>query len=303
MFEWYMAICHRLKHRMIRGKGRAFKMTVMAWLVSLGMRSCDVFNSDLKIYCVEWRDSTGTIRIDTMPVCTPYPIAEMMNNVIIIMDLCQFSVAIIFGAYLMRVIYTLSNRKIEEGDGTEKTASINKARTQVARMLIINAVVFFFCLAPFEIYNIDFFRQLITGSHVITNPIAYLVIGWGGRASMLLNSTINPILYNMINNRYRNASKRAFTCGSYGAKSKPTNVAKIISRWEVKHLVFTYYSPLSDIINLHGLNHTIYADDTQVYILFDPCHRDAQIDLLEGCIKDIKAWAVQNKMKFNDAKT
>ena len=51
---------------------------------------------------------------------------------------------------------------------------------------------------------------------------------------------------------------------------------------------FTYYSaPLSDIINLHGLNHTIYADDTQVYILFDPCHRDAQIDLPEGCIKDI----------------
>ena len=67
---------------------------------------------------------------------------------------------------------------------------------------------------------------------------------------------------------------------------------------------FTYYSaPLSDIINLHGLNHTIYADDTQVYILFDPCHQDAQIDLLEGCIKDIKAWAIQNKMKFNDAKT
>ena len=54
---------------------------------------------------------------------------------------------------------------------------------------------------------------------------------------------------------------------------------------------------------VHGLNHTICADDTQVYILFDPCHRDSQIDLLGDCIKDIKAWAVQNKITFNDAKT
>ena len=62
-------------------------------------------------------------------------------------------------------------------------------------------------------------------------------------------------------------------------------------------------APLSDIINLHGLNHTIYADDTHVYLLFDSRNRDSQYGSPPRLIKDIKAWAVQNKMKFNDAKT
>ena len=231
MFERYMAICHPLKHRMIRGKGRAVRMSVATWLVSLGMGSCGTFNSDLKIYCVEWQDSSGTIHIDTIPVCTPYPVAEVMNSITIIMDLCQYIIAIVFGTYMMtHIIYTLSNREITGGgDGTEKTASFDKARNQVARMLIINGVVFFFCLTPFEIYNIDFFFNVITGYHLITNPTAYLVIGWGGRATMLLNSTINPVLYNMTNSRYRNASKRAFTCGSSEAKRKQSTLATIKS--------------------------------------------------------------------------
>ena len=67
---------------------------------------------------------------------------------------------------------------------------------------------------------------------------------------------------------------------------------------------FTYYSaPLSDVIKQHGLNHVIYADDTQVYLLFEPGNRDSKIELLERCIRDIKAWAVLNKMKLNDDKT
>ena len=219
MFERYMAICHPLKHRMIRGKRRAIRMIVVTWLVSLGMGSCNAFESDLKIYCVEWRDNSGTIQIDTIPQCTPYPIAEIMHRILILMDLGQFILAVIFGACMMsRIIYTLSNREVTVPDRTEKTTSINKARNQVARMLILNAVVFFFCLIPYEFYNIAVFIEYTTGSNVITNQTVLLIVRWGGLATTLLNSTINPILYNMTNSRYRNASKKAFMCSSSDAK-------------------------------------------------------------------------------------
>ena len=67
---------------------------------------------------------------------------------------------------------------------------------------------------------------------------------------------------------------------------------------------FTYYSaPLSDVIKQHGLDHVNYADDTQVYLIFEPGNHDSKIEVLERCIRDIKAWAVLNKMKFNDDKT
>jgi len=68
--------------------------------------------------------------------------------------------------------------------------------------------------------------------------------------------------------------------------------------------LFTYYTaPLSEIIERHGLSHVMYADDTQVYVIFEPHERASVIRRIEACIKDIKAWAVANKLQINDEKT
>lgn len=68
--------------------------------------------------------------------------------------------------------------------------------------------------------------------------------------------------------------------------------------------LFTLYTaPISDIITSHKLQHIEYADDTQVYAVFDPVERESVIGRLEGCISDIKAWAVKNKLQLNDDKT
>ena len=60
---------------------------------------------------------------------------------------------------------------------------------------------------------------------------------------------------------------------------------------------------MSDIIKSHNIDHIVYADDTQVYLIFRPEDRASAIHRIERCIKDIKAWAVANKLQFNDAKT
>lgn len=68
--------------------------------------------------------------------------------------------------------------------------------------------------------------------------------------------------------------------------------------------LFTLYTaPISDIISRHKLQHVEYADDTQVYAIFNPSDRDSVIRRLEGCIRDIKAWALNNKLQLNDNKT
>lgn len=67
-----------------------------------------------------------------------------------------------------------------------------------------------------------------------------------------------------------------------------------------------YTSPLGDIISKHGVEYHLYADDTQLYMAFKPssqkCAQDAS-EVLEGCIKDIRSWMYQNKLKLNDGKT
>ena len=70
-----------------------------------------------------------------------------------------------------------------------------------------------------------------------------------------------------------------------------------------------YTTPPGNIIRKHGLNFHLYADDTQLYISFQPgvsVSNETAISCLEACIKDIKdikAWVTNNLLKLNDDKT
>ncbi|XP_072022459.1 uncharacterized protein [Amphiura filiformis] len=68
-------------------------------------------------------------------------------------------------------------------------------------------------------------------------------------------------------------------------------------------LIFIYSAPLQDIINSHGINTIVYADDTQLYLTFPPEDRDTAVSRIEKCIQDVKLWAIENKLFLNDAKT
>ena len=69
-------------------------------------------------------------------------------------------------------------------------------------------------------------------------------------------------------------------------------------------LLFTLYSaPLQDIIESHGIKCIFYADDSQLYLVFNPEDRDRALQKLEACIADIRAWCAANKLVLNDNKT
>ena len=72
-------------------------------------------------------------------------------------------------------------------------------------------------------------------------------------------------------------------------------------------ILFTMYTtPLGNIIRKHGLTFHLYADDTQLYISFQPgvsVSKETAISCLEACIKDIKIWMTNNLLKLNDDKT
>ena len=60
-----------------------------------------------------------------------------------------------------------------------------------------------------------------------------------------------------------------------------------------------YTAPITDIICSHGLNYHLYADDTQLYLAFDPaCDEDLATAKLtvENCVADIRIWMSQNHL-------
>jgi hypothetical protein len=66
-----------------------------------------------------------------------------------------------------------------------------------------------------------------------------------------------------------------------------------------------YTSKLGKIINTHGVNRKLFADDTELYISFnpDPASCAVAVKSLEDCCLSVTSWMVENRLKLNDDKT
>ena len=128
-------------------------------------------------------------------------------------DTIQFFTALMCNTMMYGlIIYILSARTInsEQNGCTQESTRIRNQenRDSVARMLSINAIVFFLCLSPYMILNLNsLFREFLGRDfkHVFE---------WIAKMAYLLNSATNPYIYSGVNKRYRQAFLKVFGFGS-----------------------------------------------------------------------------------------
>ena len=65
----------------------------------------------------------------------------------------------------------------------------------------------------------------------------------------------------------------------------------------------TYTAPLFGIARDHGVSIHMYADDTQLYLPFNPKDYDNAKAAMESCLSDMRAWMANHHLKLNDQKT
>ncbi|CAB3982299.1 Hypothetical predicted protein [Paramuricea clavata] len=71
-------------------------------------------------------------------------------------------------------------------------------------------------------------------------------------------------------------------------------------------LFVMYASKLFEIVQAHLPDAHGFADDTQLYLSFNPnnpAHQTEAVSAMEGCISDLRKWMYQDKLKLNDDKT
>ena len=71
-------------------------------------------------------------------------------------------------------------------------------------------------------------------------------------------------------------------------------------------LFVVYASKVFEIVQVHLPNAYCFADDTQLYLSFNPNSLTDQVKALEAmerCISDLRKWMYRDKLKINDDKT
>ena len=195
--ERYLAVCRPIWYNNIKNNRRAIPLICTAWVVSLLFASFTTPYMTVLDYCVISRDDNSIV--ERKPTCRRH--CKWCDATIYSTDLLYFLISLLTNIISFGFIVRNLKAKL-------LMKQSNHVRDSVAKMLIINGIVFFVCLTPFSFLNVvnlcETFEVILFSEPTIT------LLSWISRVFFLFNSAINPIVYNVTNSMYRAAFKQTF---------------------------------------------------------------------------------------------
>lgn len=208
--ERYLAICYPLYLHTMSGLQRALRIIVCMWVI--GFLSAAPFSVYSSVDYLTYPPGTDNI-LEESAFCAMmsqpehFPLAELSFFLFFLVPMC------IIAMQYTRMGLRISKQTKRLGKGVNGSIHRGSSRRSqshraVIRMLAAVVIGFFICWAPFHaqrllfIYGQDFpyYHELNAWMFYITGIFYYF------------SSTLNPVLYNLMSNRYRNAFKEIL-CG------------------------------------------------------------------------------------------
>ena len=205
--ERYLAICHTFWHRIVSNYKRAVRMVGVVWIISLLFASLSAPYASVTICAVS---ANNTALITAEFIYCQFS-CELCAGALYVTDLIQFLIAMFLNLTMyILIVCHLSKSTIAVAEDVTQAERAIQTRNAVAKMLIINGVLFFICLFPFSLLNMENIAERFKFS-IFSKPFV-IYSSWIGRVLFLLNSVSNPFVYNASNPRYRLAFQQTFIC-------------------------------------------------------------------------------------------
>ncbi|XP_007883694.1 thyrotropin-releasing hormone receptor-like [Callorhinchus milii] len=225
--ERYIAICHPIKAQFICTVSRAKKIIAFVW----------AFTS---VYCVMWfflLDIKEVLYADGVRVACDYKVSRNHYLPIYFLD---FTIYYVIPLFLATVLYGLiarilflnpipttpqdtermGNNSIHQGRSSNtikmschRNKNAQSSRKQVTKMLAVVVILFALLWMPY--------RTIVVVNSFMNPPYLNTWFLLFCRMSIYLNSAVNPVIYNLMSQKFRAAFKKLCKCKQTRAE-KPT---------------------------------------------------------------------------------
>ena len=215
-FERHRAICRPVVHRQTSSRKRTLTLAAIAWIIPIVFICFHMGSFELIDFCINWPQNDDYSKFPKYIMMCKW--SKWANISILTFAVCQFVISLSANCIMyIDIVRTVGKTRYN------KLKSSN-ARNHVAKMLAINAFVFFVCLAPVQTFYAGtiittIFNNVHDGSRVYHDVIIatdmFRDLYWMSIFFSLINSAVNPLVYGGSNPEYRKAFSKALYCFSH----------------------------------------------------------------------------------------
>ncbi|XP_070162164.1 pyrokinin-1 receptor [Polyergus mexicanus] len=199
--ERYVAICHPFLSQTLSNLSRVIKLILVIWLMAL---ACALPQA-LQFGVVQHSDHPDMVMCTVKRIIIDHSF-ELSTFLFFVLPMC-----------LITFLYALIGLKLRKSNMTVsgRTESMKNCRhpgrssRRVLKMLFAVVIAFFICWAPFHVQRLIAIYGTNTEDHITSNgpwmEFLNLLMTYISGVFYYVSTTINPILYNIMSNKFRKA--------------------------------------------------------------------------------------------------
>ncbi|CAH1646721.1 unnamed protein product [Spodoptera littoralis] len=231
--ERYIAICRPFMSHTMSKLSRAVRFIIAIWVFAL----CTAVPQAMQFGIVSYVDNGQNVSACTVKGVGVHQVFVISSFVFFVVPMSMISVLYALIGIKLRTSRVLHPVKKLSVDSNERASGQMQYRNgasqrRVIRMLVAVALSFFICWAPFHVQ-----RLLAIYGKSLEHPsdtfyLVYIVLTFLSGVLYFLSTAINPFLYNIMSNKFRNAFKvtLATWCGRGGPRMGRTYSALLASQ-------------------------------------------------------------------------